>query len=69
MLKTIKQSKWWFYIPLISIFFINKMIQWNFEDEENYHNRYILSLFLFSINFSFSVNLIIFLTILTFFKL
>lgn len=69
MLKTIKQSKWWFYIPLISIFFINKMIQWTNEDEENYHNRYILSLFLFSINFSFSVVLIIFLIIKNYFNL
>lgn len=31
MKKAILESKWWFYIPIISIFFLKKMVDWVFE--------------------------------------
>lgn len=35
MIKAIRQSKWWFYIPLISLIFIHKMGKWTFKADTN----------------------------------
>ena len=58
MLKAIKETKWWFYIPYISpILFTVKIIKWSFDDEENFHNRHIIGLCIFTLNATFSVVL------------
>ena len=33
MKKAFKQSKWWFYLPLISLVFLHKMSEWVFKGE------------------------------------
>jgi len=35
MRKAFLQSKWWFYIPIISIFFIKYMTEWVFRGEDS----------------------------------
>lgn len=35
MKKALLDSKWWFYIPIISIFFLKKMVDWVFEGKSS----------------------------------
>ena len=40
MIKAIRQSKWWWYIPIFSLVFIKEMGKWTFEAETNIESNY-----------------------------
>ena len=66
MWKLLKQTKWYWYLPIISLFFIHKMSIWVFEGEDAIERgwRDIIILFLIIPNSFYVLFLILFFHIL-----
>jgi hypothetical protein len=60
MKKALLQSKWWWYIPIFSLFFIEQQSAWVLEAEDEKHNyfRNILVTLLLAYHACFFVTLL-----------
>lgn len=63
MEKVFKDSKWWFYLPLISLCFTKSMVLWVFEPNNNKEMYYRYTLLMY-VNFIHVIPIIYLIQIL-----
>lgn len=61
MKRAFKESKWYWYIPIISMFWIKQMAEWilNGENEAERSNRYVVIMYSFYPIQTFGIMLIV----------